>query len=136
MLEPYGYQILFEYTEHVILDADEFKLYQVVYNLIANAINYAGEDKKVIVRQIINANKVRIEVRDNGAGIPKDKLENVWERYYKVDKDHKRAILGSGLGLSIVKNILNLHEASYGVESEEGKGSVFWFELTRVMDNS
>ena len=136
LLEPYGYQILFEYTEHVILDADEFKLYQVVYNLIANAINYAGEDKKVIVRQIINANKVRIEVQDNGAGIPKDKLENVWERYYKVDKDHKRAILGSGLGLSIVKNILKLHEASYGVESEEGKGSVFWFELTRVMDNS
>lgn len=133
LLEPYGYQIIFQYDEHVLVEADEFKLYQVIYNLLANAVNYAGEDKVVIISQKVRDNRVRIEVKDNGAGIPKDRLDSVWERYYKVDRDHKRAIMGSGLGLSIVKNILILHEADYGVESEEGQGSVFWFELTNVI---
>lgn len=133
LLEPYGYQIIFRYDEHVLVEADEFKLYQVIYNLLANAVNYAGEDKVVIISQKVRDNRVRIEVKDNGAGIPKDRLDSVWERYYKVDRDHKRAIMGSGLGLSIVKNILILHEADYGVESEEGQGSVFWFELTNVI---
>ena len=73
--------------------------------------------------------KVRISVSDTGEGIPQDKLKDIWERYYKVDKEHKRAQVGTGLGLSIVKNILELHGGAYGVESEEGKGSTFWFEL-------
>lgn len=133
LLEPYGYQIIFRYEEHALVEADEFKLYQVIYNLLANAVNYAGEDKVVLISQKVRDNRVRIEVKDHGAGIPKDRLDSVWERYYKVDRDHKRAIMGSGLGLSIVKNILILHEADYGVESEEGKGSVFWFELTNVI---
>lgn len=129
LLEPYGYKIDFEYHENILVEADEFKIYQVIYNLIANAVNYAGEDRYIKVTQIKRENSVRIEVKDNGQGIAKDKLDSVWERYYKIDKDHKRAILGSGLGLSIVKNILVMHEAKYGVISEEGKGSTFWFEL-------
>lgn len=132
LLEPYGYQIIFRYETHILVEADEFKIYQVIYNLLANAVNYAGEDKIVEISQKVKDDRVRIEVKDNGAGIPKDRIESVWERYYKVDRDHKRAIMGSGLGLSIVKNILILHEAEYGVESEEGKGSVFWFELTNI----
>ncbi len=72
---------------------------------------------------------MRISVSDTGEGIPQDKLKDIWERYYKVDKEHKRAQVGTGLGLSIVKNILELHGGAYGVESEEGKGSTFWFEL-------
>ena len=110
-------------------DADEFKIYQVIYNLIANAINYTGEDKKVTIKQIVNDDTVRIEVVDTGKGISEDEIENVWERYYKIDKTHKRAIIGTGLGLSIVKNILDLHGAKYGVDSTLGKGSSFWFEM-------
>ena len=128
-LEPYGYDLEFQYKEQVIVDADEFKMYQVIYNLISNAVNYTGDDKKVTIRQKVIGDYARIEVIDSGAGIPKDEIEYVWERYYKVVKNHKRAVMGSGLGLSIVKNILTLHSAKYGVESEENKGSIFWFEL-------
>ena len=128
-LEQNGYIINFEYDRHVTVQADEFKIYQVIYNLVNNAINYTGADKTVTVRQKINGSIVRIEVSDTGRGIAKEELENVWERYYKVDKSHKRAMMGTGLGLSIVKNILKLHNAQYGVVSELELGTTFWFEL-------
>jgi len=129
LVEQDGYKIEFRYSDNVLVSADEFKIYQVVYNLINNAINYTGDDKSVIVKQIVNGGMVRIEVTDTGAGIPKEELANVWERYYKIDKNHKRAVMGTGLGLSIVNNILKSHNAKHGVESEVGKGSTFWFEM-------
>lgn len=129
LTEQDGYTIQFEYQEHVLVEADEYKINQVVYNLINNAINYTGENRTVWVRQIQLGGIVRIEVIDSGIGIEKAELPYVWERYYKVDKTHKRAVMGTGLGLSIVKNILKLHDANYGVNSEVGQGSVFWFEL-------
>lgn len=133
LVEQNGYKILFEYDEtEVWVKADEFKIYQVLYNLVNNAVNYTGEDKKVTVRQLVNGGIVRIEVEDTGEGIPKEQINNVWDRYYKIDKTHKRAIMGTGLGLSIVKNILKLHDARYGVISSPGHGSVFWFELKTV----
>lgn len=127
--EQDGYTIGFEYDREVMVCADEFKIYQVIYNLVNNAINYTGEDKTVIVRQIVKEKIVRIEVSDSGAGIAEEELPYVWDRYYKVDKTHKRAITGTGLGLSIVKNILRLHGSQYGVDSELGNGSTFWFTL-------
>lgn len=128
--EQEGYTINFSYDRKVMVEADEDKIFQVIYNLVNNAINYTGEDKQVWVRQQTKADGyVRIEVTDSGAGITPEALPYVWDRYYKVDKTHKRAVMGTGLGLSIVKNILELHEARYGVESETGKGSTFWFEL-------
>lgn len=113
-----------------LVNADELKISQVVYNLINNAITYAGEDKTVTLRQTVSNGRVRISVSDTGEGIPADKLKDIWERYYKVDKEHKRAQVGTGLGLSIVKNILDMHGGAYGVESEQGRGSTFWFELS------
>ena len=127
-----GYDIRFEYSDDVKVCADEYKIYQVIYNLINNAINYAGDDKTVIVRQIVNGEIVRLEVEDHGKGIAEDEIDSIWDRYYKVDKTHKRATQGSGIGLSIVKNILKLHEARFGVNSKVGEGSVFWFELKTV----
>ena len=100
----------------------------MVYNLVNNAVNHVGEDKTVIVTQTVSRGKVLIEVTDHGEGIPADKLEYIWERYYKVDKEHRRGVIGSGLGLSIVKSILDAHNARYGVRSTLGKGSTFWFE--------
>ncbi len=130
LVEQDGYEIRFEYEEdEVWVEADEFKIYQVIYNLVNNAINYTGEDKTVIVKQTVNGGIVRIEVTDTGEGIEKEKLGMVWERYYKIDKTHKQAVMGTGLGLSIVKNILQLHQARYGVNSVIGEGSTFWFEL-------
>lgn len=131
--EQDGYAIHFSYDRKVRVEADEYKIFQVIYNLINNAINYTGPDKTIWVRQIVkDRQKVRIEVADSGDGIAQEALPYVWDRYYKVDKTHKRAVMGTGLGLSIVKNVLELHHAEYGVESEIGKGSVFWFELDMV----
>lgn len=127
--EQDGYTIEFEFDREAQVEADEYKIFQVIYNLINNAINYTGKNKTVWVRQKVIGEKVRIEVTDSGEGIAPEALPYVWERYYKVDKTHKRAVMGTGLGLSIVKNILELHNADYGVESEVGQGSTFWFEL-------
>ncbi len=127
-----GYKIKFESEDDAIVYADETRILQVVYNLITNAINHTGEDKCVFVKQTVldNGRAVRIEVTDTGEGIRREDLPYIWDRYYKVDRIHKRANVGSGLGLSIVKSILTLHGASFGVESEPCKGSTFWFELS------
>lgn len=132
LTEQVGYAIRFEYRDNVKVFADEYKIYQVIYNLINNAINYAGEDREVIVRQIVYGDIIRLEVEDHGKGIEEGELEYIWDRYYKVDKTHRRAVQGSGLGLSIVQNILKLHDYKYGVRSIVGKGSVFWFELPKA----
>ena len=124
-----GYTVLFEHDRHVIVNADKAMILRVLYNLINNGINYAGEDKTVTVRQECREGKVRVSVIDHGAGIAEDQIPLIWDRYYKVDRVHKRAVVGTGLGLSIVKTVLERHGACYGVESQVGQGSTFWFEL-------
>lgn len=121
--------LLFDYTADVFVFADRMKISQVLYNLINNAIHYTGEDKTVRIRQIANNSTVRVEISDSGDGIAPEMLDYIWDRYYKIDKEHKRAVIGSGLGLSIVKTILQMHNAQFGVQSEIGQGSTFWFEL-------
>ncbi len=127
--EREGYAVAFEYDRDVFVDADEIKLTQVVYNLINNAVNYCGEDKKITVRQTVSDGVVRFDFIDNGAGIAPEELPTVWDRYYRSRDVHKRAVVGTGLGLSIVRKILDLHGARYGVSSAVGQGSDFWFEL-------
>ena len=124
-----GYTIDFIYDDEVIVYADEQKMYQVLYNLINNAINYTGDDKKVTVTQRVLDNVLRIEVKDTGDGVSQEDIPYVWDRYYKDSSAHKRAIQGTGLGLSIVKNVLELHGAKYGVFSTPGQGATFWFEI-------
>ncbi len=124
-----GYTILFEGDENTLIFADKKRILQVVCNLMNNAINYAGADKTVIVRCTKAHGNVRLSVIDHGVGIPEQELSNIWNRYYKVDKTHVRGVTGSGLGLSIVRRILELHGARYGVSSKVGAGSCFWFEL-------
>lgn len=134
LTEAQGYKLIFEPSEEIWVEADEIKISQVIYNFVNNAMTYTGDDKTVIVRQKYCAEKdlVRIEIVDSGEGIEPDKIKEIWDRYYKSDKNHKRAQMGSGIGLSIVKNVLDLHEAKYGVESSKGEGSIFWFELETI----
>lgn len=127
-----GYTINFENDGDVYINADNIKISQVLYNLINNAINYTGEDNTVTVRQKINGNMVRIEISDTGDGIDEENIKFIWDRYYKVDKTHKRPVSGTGIGLSIVKNILELHGFKYGVMSKKGEGSTFYFEAERI----
>ncbi|MCR1869612.1 HAMP domain-containing sensor histidine kinase [Longicatena caecimuris] len=129
LLTNKDFTIQFQYDKPVFVKADIIKINQVIYNLINNAINYCGDDHKIYVRQLIEKDRVRIEVMDHGEGIEKEQLPYIWERYYKVDKTHVRSKIGSGLGLSIVKAILELHKAEYGVISKRGQGTTFWFTL-------
>ena len=126
------YRFIFNYDNEVYVDGDELKLSQVIYNLVNNAITYTGEDKTITIDQKKSGGKVTISVSDTGEGIPADKLPYIWERYYKVDKAHKRAQRGTGLGLSIVKKIVDMHGGTYGVTSVEGEGSTFYFTLDTV----
>ncbi len=134
--ERSGYTVTFEGDDGVLIFADKKRILQVVCNLINNAINYAGEDKAVIVRCARNEGNVRLSVIDHGAGIPQQELGNIWNRYYKVNKNHVRGVTGSGLGLSIVRRILELHGARYGVSSQVNAGSCFWFELPEYTQES
>lgn len=129
LLKQEKYHIEFIYDKMAWVEADAIKISQVIYNLIVNAIHYTGEDYRVEVKQTCNNGIVRVEVRDSGEGISEEELPYIWERYYKIDKVHKRTQLGSGLGLSIVKGILELHQARYGVLSKIGEGTIFYFEL-------
>lgn len=135
LMQQDGYVVCFEYDQDICICGDELKLSQVVYNLINNAINYCGEDKKVIVKQTVIEDKVRIDVIDHGKGIAAEDLSYVWDRYFKSKETHKRAVVGTGLGLSIVKKILTLHSAAFGVQSRLGEGSDFWFELKLQEEN-
>ncbi len=129
LVEQDSYNIVFEYEDDVYINADALRISQVMYNLINNAINYCGNDKTIVVRQTVKDKKVCIEVIDHGDGIENEKLPYIWDRYYKVDKEHKQAVVGTGLGLSIVKNILNQYNAQYGVNTKLGQGSDFWWML-------
>lgn len=128
-IEQGGYSIVFEPQCEVFVYADEMRISQVIYNLLSNAVHYTGEDKTVVIRQIFDGQLVRIEIIDSGEGISQDNIELIWDRYYKVDKEHRRSQIGTGLGLSIVKGILHQHNAQFGVESALGTGSTFWFAL-------
>ena len=101
-------------------------------NFVSNAIKYCGEDRVVNVDVKRIGKKVRVDVIDHGDGIASDELSHVWERYYRTSANRNRTIEGSGLGLSIVKGILVLHNANYGVKSKVGQGSDFWFEMDTV----
>ncbi len=126
-----GYRVEYHSDHSVEVRADRTMLLQVIYNLINNAINYTGNDKLVRVTQTVSADgtRVRVSVTDSGVGIAPDQIPLIWDRYYKIDKVHRRAMIGTGLGLSIVKQILEAHRTTYGVESKLGEGSTFWFEM-------
>lgn len=126
-----GFRIVFEPQEELWVVADEVKVQQVLYNLINNALTYTGADRTVTVCQTSHEGRVHMEVRDSGDGIAAQDLPYIWDRYYRGTKPHKRAAVGSGLGLSIVKKILKAGSLPYGVESAVGEGSTFWFELNR-----
>lgn len=132
MSENKKYKFKVSINKNIIVSADRKRIEQVMYNLINNAINYTGDDKKIIISALELENTVRIEVKDTGKGIDKEELENIWDKYYKIDKTHSREQVGSGVGLSIVKNILINHNCNYGVESIKGNGTTFYFELPKV----
>ncbi|MBQ7994332.1 MAG: HAMP domain-containing histidine kinase [Solobacterium sp.] len=124
-----GYEIQSDLAPQAMIRADEARVAQVFNNFMTNAINYCGETRKIVVTETVNGDTVRVEVRDYGEGIKEKDLPKIWDRYYKIDKTHVRSTSGSGIGLAIVKEILDLHHAKYGVSSKPHEGSTFWFEF-------
>ena len=129
MEEMEGYNIFLNCKDDFWVTADEPKIKQVISNLINNAIKYCGTDRTIYVSITKRQGKAHFEVTDHGMGISQDELQYIWDKYYKASTNHVRTTSGSGLGLSIVKSVCELHNADYGVESELGKGSTFWFDL-------
>lgn len=111
--------------------ADRQKIYQVLYNLIENAIFYCPEDTKIAVRFFDLEHTVMIEVADNGSGIAPEHLTRIFERFYRVDPNRSRAKGGSGLGLSIVKRIIETHGYTIQADSQVNKGTRFRFGLKK-----
>lgn len=128
-----GYIIKVRAEEDRQAFADKQSIGQVLYNLISNAINYTGPDKTVgVTLRETPQGWLRVDIVDSGLGIPKEELPLIWERYYRSRNTHQRAVAGSGLGLSIVKDVLVQQNLPFGVESTPQKGSCFWFELPQA----
>lgn len=102
---------------------------QILLNIIENAIKYTGPNGKVKVIQYVKDENVFIEVQDNGIGIPKDDINRIFERFYRVDKARSRNVGGTGLGLAITKHMVKALNGNIKVESELGVGSKFTIEL-------
>lgn len=112
--------------------ADRESIRQVLINLIENSIKYGNHGGETNVTFVDVADKYLIEISDNGIGIPETHLPHVFERFYRVDKGRSRKQGGSGLGLSIVKHIIEAHRQTINVRSEQGKGTSFVFTLEKA----
>ncbi len=125
------YKFIVTIPKKAIVKADKNKIMQVIYNLVNNAINYTGNDKVVYVTLTENKKEYLFEVRDTGKGIKKDEIPYIWDKYYKSDKKHQRNVVSTGIGLSIVKEILQKHKFDYGVKSVLKSGSTFYFKIKK-----
>jgi len=123
--------IVFDEEKPIYVWGDEFKVEEVFMNYFTNALNHAAFEKKIVVSvdRIEDQNKVRIRVFNTGEQIPEESLPHLWDKFYKVDKARTREYGGSGVGLSIVKAIMESLNQEYGVSNKDD-GVEFWFELS------
>lgn len=121
-----------KYTHPINVHADKEKIQQVLVNLVMNSIKYGKENgtTEVTIEDLVK-NKIIVRIRDNGEGIEKQNISRLFERFFRVDKSGARSEGGSGLGLSIVKHLIEGHDEKIYVESEYGKGSEFSFTMEK-----
>jgi two-component system phosphate regulon sensor histidine kinase PhoR len=119
-------------TDERVVHADPNRIEQVLFNLLINAIKYGKRDGTVSVNMFDMEDRVLLEVEDDGMGIPEQDISRIFERFYRVDKSRTRDAGGSGLGLSIVKHIIDAHKETINVRSTEGVGSTFSFTLKKT----
>jgi signal transduction histidine kinase len=132
-LKPFADQknirIVFEEFDNIQMRIDKNKMKQAIINIVHNAIVYTPEFGVVTVRLYKEKDQVVLEIEDTGYGIPKENIESIFDRFYRVDKARARNTGGTGLGLSISKQIINLHHGSITVSSVLGVGSTFYIRL-------
>lgn len=122
-------QVVNETGDVPIVIGDVNRLHQVLGNLVTNALRHAGEDAEVKLRLDKRDGHVIVDVEDNGQGIPAEDVPHLFERFYRPDVSRSRASGGSGLGLSIVKGLVEAHGGTVSVDSEEGQGTRFRIDL-------
>lgn len=127
-------QVEFHQTEPVWVIGDEFKIEEVITNYMSNAVHHAAGEKLIRIVVAPEADLVRVSVFNTGNPIPEPELPNLWTKFYKVDKARTRDYGGSGIGLSIVKAIVEAHRQSCGVTNRED-GVEFWFTMERVEES-
>ncbi|MCR5082067.1 MAG: HAMP domain-containing histidine kinase [Parasporobacterium sp.] len=129
LIKQKNIKLSYDCDKSVYVWADEFQIEEVINNFVSNAINHVSGENEIKIDIITdNPEVARINVFNSGNHIPEESLEHLWDKFYKVDKARTREYGGSGLGLSIVKAIMESMNQKYGVENVEG-GVVFWFEL-------
>jgi len=128
----FGIEVHFDGAAEHRCVCDAQKLYQVFLNLLDNAIKYSDPGDRVDVKIEEGVSSLTVEVKDTGVGIPEEDLAQLFERFYRVDKDRSRATGGSGLGLAISRQIVEMHGGELYVESEVGEGSTFRVRLPKA----
>lgn len=118
--------------ESVMVHADRGAVSDAVLNLLTNAVKYGGDPAKIEVSAAVDQRKVRLTVRDNGAGIPKVEHARIFQKFYRVDDRLSREREGSGLGLAIVKHVMKAHRGRVELTSAQGQGSAFTLVLNTV----
>lgn len=121
-----------KHTKPIFVKADKEKIQQLITNLVMNSIKYGKENgtTEAVIEDLVKG-KIIVRIKDNGEGIEKQHIPRLFERFFRVDKSGARSVGGSGLGLSIVKHIIEAHDEKIYVESEFGKGSEFSFTLEK-----
>lgn len=115
--------------EEKMMACDPDKIERIMLNLLSNAIKFTNPGDKIIVNMVDKEDHILISVKDTGIGIPEDKLQTIFERFRQIDKTIKRNREGSGIGLSLVKSLIELHEGDIKINSKLGEGSEFIIEL-------
>lgn len=128
-------KIIISHTDHVCILGDERRLRQVFMNLLDNALKYTPAGGAVQIRIVAESGQATVSVFDDGPGIPPEDLPHIFERFYRVDKSRNRVDGGSGLGLSLVKSLVEAHGGTVNVESVVGKGSVFHVNIPSINCN-
>ena len=128
LLKQNEIRVQFEQTGPAEVWADEYMIEEVVTNYLTNAIHYAANEKVIDIRILREEGRVRVSVFNTGDPIPEEETEKIWIKFYKVDKARTREYGGNGIGLSIVKAIMEAHNKPYGVINHSN-GVEFWFEL-------
>lgn len=131
LIQQNNAQVVFTQTEPIYVQADEFKIEEVLTNYLNNAMNHLDGERQIRISTEQQGDVVKVLVFNNGNLIPEEDIPNLWTKFYKVDKARTRAYGGSGIGLSIVKAIMDAHHQNCGVENVDG-GVEFWFTLKSV----
>jgi signal transduction histidine kinase len=129
-LEKEGFNISTELDENIDAEIDPEKVKQAISNLLSNSIKYSAEIKKIAIRLYKESSHICIEIEDKGIGIAEDKLPRIFEEFYRIEQNE--GISGTGLGLTVVKEIIEAHHGTISVASEIGKGSIFMVRIPLI----